>query len=187
MHSVTYYSLFFLVCSLTHRIARGGTIPFHGREAVTNTQSLIVLKKHSKLLKAEIDSEYMSESTRPIWANYYFSISLKFLQVGSHWHKNILGKEISLTAFRVCPTSMPLQNGQKKLPHIWPGKKCYTALFSMKKILDHTLLDMAFYKIIAPTQVICLVASLNHNSPQVQSPRGPHNKTVLRSPRSCLC
>ena len=61
----------------------------------------------------------MSVRTEPIWANDSFDFT-QILQVGYHWPNNVSSKEISLAAFGVRHTSMPLQNGRFGLEN-----KCY--------------------------------------------------------------
>ena len=59
----------------------------------------------------------MSERTEPIWAKDFFDLA-QILQAGYLWPKNISSKEISLAAFGVHHTSMPLQNGRKITPYL---------------------------------------------------------------------
>ena len=67
--------------------------------------------------------ECMSERTEPIWANFFDFAQI--LQEGYHWSKNVSGKGSSPSAFRVCHTSMPLQNGQKNHPIFRLENECY--------------------------------------------------------------
>ena len=59
----------------------------------------------------------MSERTELIWANDFFDFAL-ILQVGYLWPKNVSSKGISLAAFGVRHTSIPLQNGRKITPYL---------------------------------------------------------------------
>ena len=56
----------------------------------------------------------MSERTEPIWENDIFRFRSNF----AGWPKNVSSKEISLAAFGVRHTSMPLQNGRKITPYL---------------------------------------------------------------------
>ena len=80
-----------------------------------------LLSIFSRLLYQMRHYECMSESTEPIIiGKRYFSDFAQILQVGYDWPKNVSSKGISLAAFRVRHTSMPLylQNGRKITPYL---------------------------------------------------------------------